>query len=232
MANNIKEFKKLFIKWLAFLIITPMIFASLAYAASAYLIKPIYKSSASLLILNINDNEKAANMDYTDIMSAQLLIKSYKEIVKSKMVLEEVKSKLHLTNLSIDYISNMVNVEIKGETQIMTISVKSTDPDLSKKVADEVSNVFISKVSQITNSSGSVTMTDQAETPSVPDSPNLNLNLTLSAFLGLFAAIGVVLVKEHFDNSIKTPEEIESMLNFKVLGIIPKVKTGRSGLNA
>jgi len=69
-----------------------------------------------------------------------------------------------------------------------------------------------------------ITVVDKAKVPRFPFKPNLTLNLMIAIALGLAAGIGLALLLEHLDDTIKLPEEIEKFLGLPVLGIIPAIK--------
>ncbi|HBA62169.1 MAG TPA: hypothetical protein DCZ92_15420 [Elusimicrobia bacterium] len=56
-----------------------------------------------------------------------------------------------------------------------------------------------------------------------PISPNVQLNMTMGATLGLFIAIVAVFLLENLDVSISTIEDIEAFMKLPVLGIIPNI---------
>lgn len=70
---------------------------------------------------------------------------------------------------------------------------------------------------------GYVQIIDYA-TPGVrPVSPKVHLNLILSIIIGLGLGVGIVFVKEYFDRSVKTPEQLEKR-GFTVLSAIPVIE--------
>lgn len=64
---------------------------------------------------------------------------------------------------------------------------------------------------------------DRAFTPRKPISPNLAMIFVVSIFLGVNFGGGLILVKDYFDTSLKSPEEIERSLGISVLATIPKI---------
>ena len=60
-----------------------------------------------------------------------------------------------------------------------------------------------------------------AEVPDVPSSPNVNLNIAISAFAGLFCGIVVAFLIEYLDTSVKTMADAEQLLGLPVLTVIP-----------
>ncbi len=61
--------------------------------------------------------------------------------------------------------------------------------------------------------------------PEVPVSPRKIRTLTLAAALGLFFGIGLALLLETLDTTIKTPEEVEKWLEIPNLALIPHIDT-------
>jgi succinoglycan biosynthesis transport protein ExoP len=60
-----------------------------------------------------------------------------------------------------------------------------------------------------------------AELPDAPSSPNVNLNIALSAFAGLFCGVVVAFLIEYLDTSVKTMADAEQLLGLPVLTVIP-----------
>ncbi|MDZ7957619.1 MAG: polysaccharide biosynthesis tyrosine autokinase [Aulosira sp. DedQUE10] len=54
-----------------------------------------------------------------------------------------------------------------------------------------------------------------------PVSPIIPLNLGLGGVLGIFLGLGIALMLEVMDNSLKTIEEVKRLLNYPLLGTIP-----------
>jgi polysaccharide biosynthesis transport protein len=66
-----------------------------------------------------------------------------------------------------------------------------------------------------------VSILDRAEIPRQPSKPNKRLNLILGAMLGLMGGLGLALLLEHLDNTLRTPEEVEHYLQLPNLVVVP-----------
>ena len=66
-----------------------------------------------------------------------------------------------------------------------------------------------------------VSILDRAEVPRQPSKPNKRLNLMLGALLGLMGGLGLALLLEHLDNTLRTPEEVERYLRLPNLVVVP-----------
>lgn len=68
----------------------------------------------------------------------------------------------------------------------------------------------------------SIEMYDNPLLPSAPYKPDVTLNLAVGAVAGLLLGVGLALLLEFMDTSVKTMEDVERALQVPVLGIIPK----------
>lgn len=68
-----------------------------------------------------------------------------------------------------------------------------------------------------------VRLVDAASEPKAPIRPRLSLNVAVGLALGLLFGVGLALLREQFDNSVKTPEDLEQILGVTFLGLLPEV---------
>ncbi len=74
---------------------------------------------------------------------------------------------------------------------------------------------------------GNISIIDKALAPDEPIKPKKMLNLAIGGILGLMLGVMLVFFLEYMDNTIKTTEDVESILNLPVLGVIPKDVPGK-----
>jgi capsular exopolysaccharide synthesis family protein len=67
-----------------------------------------------------------------------------------------------------------------------------------------------------------VRIVEKAETPRAPISPNRTRNYQLALLIGLAIGVGLTLLFENFDNTVRTPEDVKAM-SLPFLGMIPAV---------
>lgn len=70
-----------------------------------------------------------------------------------------------------------------------------------------------------------VLVVEKAETPKSPAKPRKALNLLLGLIVGAFGGIGAAFFVEYLDNTVKSPEEVETKLGVPVFGVITMNKT-------
>ena len=67
-----------------------------------------------------------------------------------------------------------------------------------------------------------VRVVDRARVPVSPSSPNKRRNLILALILGLGGGVGLALLFDFLDNSVKTSEDVERYAGLPTLGVVPK----------
>ncbi|EOU1488028.1 polysaccharide biosynthesis tyrosine autokinase [Clostridium perfringens] len=213
---EIKEYLQLIRKRMK--IIVAIVIASILIVSikTFFFTTPIYEAQTTIIINNLLG--KSSQLTKEDISYSQLLGETYKPIVKSRKVAEEIKKNL---NLEEDYhaISNSIDINsVSGP--VMNITVKNADPKVAREIANEVPVVFGEELEKISKVDG-VQVIDEALLPTQPISPNKFRNLALGGIIGVVIAIFVVLLLDYFDNKVKTPEELEDILDTSLLGVIP-----------
>lgn len=69
-----------------------------------------------------------------------------------------------------------------------------------------------------------ITLIAPAPLPASPISPNIPQNVLLAAAAGLVFAVGIVLLLEYLDDTLKSPEDIERILHLSTLGSIARIQ--------
>lgn len=69
--------------------------------------------------------------------------------------------------------------------------------------------------------SSNIRIVDPALIPSGPSRPNKTRNILLSAIVGFLGGIGLALLREYLDNTVKTPDDIETLAHLPSLAVVP-----------
>jgi capsular exopolysaccharide synthesis family protein len=72
-----------------------------------------------------------------------------------------------------------------------------------------------------------LTVVDPATPPAEAASPRVLLNTLIAAIIGLALALGLVYLLDYLDDSVKSPDDVESVLGLPTLGAITRMKVGR-----
>jgi succinoglycan biosynthesis transport protein ExoP len=71
--------------------------------------------------------------------------------------------------------------------------------------------------------SSDLRLVDEAEIPTVPVRPRLPVNLTLGFFSGIMLAVATGFLRESFNRSIRTPNDVETECLLPALAIVPRL---------
>lgn len=77
-----------------------------------------------------------------------------------------------------------------------------------------------------------ISIVDRATPPRGPSKPNLLINILISAIAGLGLGVLAALILEALDESVATPDDVESKLGLPVLGVVPLLDKGQSATDA
>lgn len=188
---------------------------------SIFVLSPVYEGKVTLIIGRAS-NTKNDEIGYDDILMYQTLVKTYGELAKSRLVIDETISKLDF-GLKYEEMEDKLKVNPKGDTQILEIAVEDQSPQRAAVMANTLSEVFIEKV-KIMMGSEDVKIMDAAQIPEKPVKPKILLNIAVAGFLGLMLSLGLVFLLEYLDNTLKNEDDIEKVLGIPVLAAIPRVQ--------
>jgi len=191
-------------KWW-WLLVAGTLAAGVASYAISKTLTPIYSSTATLLV---NQTQVPGTIAYNDILTSERLTRTYKELIGKSLVLEEVSERLDLP-YGADQLAAMISVSVVTDTQLLRLSVESSDPALASEIANTTASVFIEQnMENQLSRPGEVSIVEVATTPSSPIKPNVKLNTLAAAIIGLLLAGGVALLIEYLDDTVKSPEDL------------------------
>jgi capsular polysaccharide biosynthesis protein len=214
---ELREFFKIIYKKLWVVLLIPIVAAGISTILSFKIFEPVYESKSSMYILS----GKSDLIDQSYLVNEKL-VEDCAEIIRSKSVTRSVIEKLHLTNITSEELARKINIKSKNDTRVIEISVRSSDPENAKMLTQEVSNVFLKKVSHLLNAEN-IEVLDEAEVPDTPVKPRPVINIVIGTIIGLITAICLVILTDYMNNTINTLEDVETQSGLVVLGVIPSL---------
>jgi len=71
--------------------------------------------------------------------------------------------------------------------------------------------------------SSNIHIVERADVPRGPSGPRHGRNLALGLLMGLMLGVGLAFALDYFDNTLKTPDELEQHVALPSLGIVPRI---------
>ena len=193
---------------------------ALAFAYSAFIVKPEFTSTTRIYVVNRNQGDKPG-LTNQDLQAGSYLVKDYREIILSQDVLEKVTSDLKL-DLSPKALASKIKVTVPVDTRIVSISVNDRVPEEASRIANSLREVAAEKIISITRVSD-VTTLEEARPAIAPSSPNIRRNTIIGLLGGTFFMVIAVLIVELVDTRVKRPEDIEEVMQIALLGVVPNL---------
>lgn len=224
---NLKELFNYFWSKIGIIVIITLAFVLAGAVYSSFIQKPLYKSSTTLVLVGIsNSNEESSAITQNDVSINQKLLPTYRAIMKSRKVLNQVIANLNL-DTAYDELKEEITVTSDTDTELIRISISNKDAGQAKRIADEVAKVFSSEIASI-YSIKNISIIDAAERESTPYNINVLKETTISGIIGLCLALVLVFIIFYFDTSIKSTQEVEERLGLPLLGAVPLSRARKS----
>jgi len=216
---NLKHLRNVVLRNLNLFLIT--FFISIIGATFINTISPrVYESTTDIFV-----STPAAGLDISTLVAgstfSQQRVKSYAEIINSPMTLQPVIDKLKL-DISPAELTRMVRATAPLDTVIIKISVKNSDAQLASLLANAIARQFELTAAEleITDGAGLTQVKVSTVRESVPSlypiSPKPKINYLFGLAFAFLFSIGVGLIREIFDQTVKN----ESHITKSLLGVI------------
>lgn len=189
---------------------------------SYFVLTPSYKATATIIIGNSSKASEEYGYDYSDVLMFQQLAKTYVKIAESRIVAQNAARKLG-QDITPEEVQGKITVSTGTDTQVMEITASSILREDAQQTANAVAYAFVEEAVRIFPS-GSIQVMDRAILPLSPVSPRPMLNMAIAFFLGLMVSLGFIFLKEYLDNTVKTEDDIQRILDIPVIGIIPQYR--------
>mgnify|MGYP000938449844 FL=1 len=203
------------------IVLVALVFAIAAFGYSAFLAKKEYQSTSRIYVVSRQNQDNNA-LTNSDLQAGSYLVKDYREIILSQNVLTQAIEELKL-DLTPAELSKKISVSVPTDTRILSITAKDGNPKEAARIANGLRNVAAEKIISVTKVSD-VTTLDEAEVPQSPSSPNIRRNVLLGFIAGAGLMVVLMVVVEVLDDRVKRPEDIEELMGFTLLGIVPDIK--------
>lgn len=211
---NLGELLEVLKSHLHMIIISILICAILVGVFTIFFIQKKYSSTARIFPKpEVNEGV----VDYSQINSNNLMTNNYVALIQGNNIQSKVADELKIDTT---VVSSALSVTNESDTQIISISATTDDPQLSKNIVDTTVSVFTDEVKETLNINN-ITTVDEAKLQTTPVSPSLTKNLVIGGLVGAILSIGIIFIRFMLDNRIHTKEDIEKYLDIPNLGVIP-----------
>ena len=218
---DLREYLSIFKRYWWVIALITLGIVVLAALYTFFVITPLYESSTTIMVSNPVLSQNRA-LDVNELNLNRRLAETYGEIVRSRRVATQVITEMNLP-MTPEALNNKVQVTQVRETEFIQISVTDPDPTLAASIANNIAAAFQDNIVEIMNVDN-VSILDEAVESASPISPNKPLNVGIGGILGIMTGVFVIFLREYFDNTIHTKEDVARHLELPVIGSIPLIE--------
>lgn len=189
-----------------------------------FVMTPKYSATAEILVnRKLSSDMQAAQ--FQQVQADVQMISTYKDIITSPTVLKDVNRQV--SNYpgypgSMNALKDSLTITNSQNSQVFSVTAKSTDPGTAAAIANSTAKVFKKKVGKIM-SVNNVSIVSEAEINRKPVSPRKTLNTLAGIILGVLLGIAVAFIRELTDRTVTTESFLTDTLGLTSLGIVSEI---------
>src|SRR5664280_283763 len=194
-------------------------------AAIGYTVRatPLYQSSIKLFVSAQERTTDTTSTAYQGGLFSQQRAKSYADLLSGPRVAESV-----VADLKLSMTPGQLQAKIKAQ------ALPDTNRAQAQRLANAVGVQFAALVDQLERPPTGgpapikVEVVENARLPGAPVSPQPTRNVGLALVLGLLLGIGLAVLRETLDTTVKGTQDLQERVDAPVLGVIgfdPEAKT-------
>lgn len=216
-------------KYFLFIIVTTVVFFLSAAIYVWFIVTPEFISNADVMVQVEQDSGSSSDPNY-DLVNAFRLIDTVAELMEKDIILENAVGRLislGYSEISSQYLRDGLSVKSSSTSYFINISFVDEDTSLSSDSVDAIIDAIIEETDVIdafpvlTNKIRRTSFASEA----IYYSPNKILVSIVGVVLGVVFSTGIIFIKESLTTKFSSKEEIETVLDLQVLGVIPKMES-------
>jgi len=215
---DLLELFRAVLKYIKLIIALCVVFGLGGFLVTKFLITPTYTASTSIYLTP--QISESGSLDYNSQMANSKLVTNAVNLLTQNNIMSEVAKDVGMENA--ESVKKCITVTNEANTEIITITATTTDPKLSKNIANDTVNTF-TKTMQKNLNVRNIEVVDRAKLSYVPSGPNIKKNTLLATMVGFVLGCGYAVLRFLFDNRLRTKEEAEKYLGIPVFCEIPEL---------
>jgi capsular exopolysaccharide synthesis family protein len=197
----------------------------------SWTMSPVYSATVQLFVSTTGSSADSSQLNQGGSF-VQQRVKSYTDIVTSSPVTMAVIQSQQLPYTPEQLAAN-IQAESPLDTVLLEITVSDTSPERARDIANAIAVEFPRFVDRIETPAGATTspvkvsVTQEAALPGQPVAPRTTLNLALGLVIGLALGVGVAVLQNNLDHTVRDKSAAAEAAGAAVLGVIadePRLK--------
>lgn len=183
---------------------------------------PMYQASATFTVTTNTTTDQNNQSDYNyyyDSSTAEQLSLTFPYILSSQILNDAIEA-----DLGVEAINGSISASIIPNSNMITMTVISSDPDDAKEILESTIRVYPSVARFVIG----MTKFNMIENPSVSNvpynQPNYFNTVAKGALIGLAVGLVIIAIYAFFRKTVHKTQELEEVTNIKCLATVPYLK--------
>lgn len=224
MEIDVKQFFRIIRRSWIFIFIIISVFTAAVGIYTYIFQKSIYEASTKVMVNKTRTINGESEINISDMETNLKIISTYKDLLKTDWMMKGIMAQYPEFNLTSKELIEMIKVSDSG-SQVMTFSIRDQSYERAAKIVNAVTEQFHTKIPDLIEVKNItiLNVADLADQPE-PVSPNRLLNVIIALIFSTLMSIGVVMVREYYDDTIRSEEDIRSHLDLPILAVMSKMR--------
>lgn len=203
---------------------TTIVVTLAAIFVTFFVMTPKYSATTQILVnRKLSDDMQSAQ--FQQVQADVQMISTYKDIITSPTVLKDVNKEVSSYPGypgSMGALKGSLSISNSQNSQVFSVTAKSTDAGTAAAIANLTAKVFKKKVVKIM-SVNNVSIVSDAETNTKPVSPRKTLNILAGIIIGLVLGVALAFIRELTDRTVTTESFLTDDLGLTSLGTVAEI---------
>ncbi|WP_123041932.1 YveK family protein [Cohnella candidum] len=211
-------------RWILITVLIVIACSAAGYAAAAYT-QPMYQASSKIIVNQATLENGKLQVNPGDVAVNNMLINTYKELIKTPGILQKVVQANPGLNVTVDELLGSLKISSAAGSQIMTVAWEDPSYVKASKIVNAVTSTFRVEAPGIMMTDGAmIVIPSDPETPSSPRQTGLTFILLVSFVASSIVAVFIAFLLETLDSGLKDAGKVEDWLGIPVLANIPVIR--------
>jgi receptor protein-tyrosine kinase len=209
-------------RWITLLATT--LIAVLGAVLYTLITTPLYQATTRLFVSTTGG--KSVTDNYQGNRLSQERVLSYTELLMGETLAQRTIDKMDL-GISATVLKARVSATAKPDTVLIDVKVLDESPIRSRDIANALSDEFVVMVRELetprpgADPDARVIVEQRASIPASPSIPNPKKNIAGGLAGGLLLGVGLAVLRDRLDNTVKSQEVVEDITGTGAVGYIP-----------
>ena len=212
-------------------VVVTAVITTLGAVAYIVLQTPVYKATTRLFVSSVGG--ESVTEIYSGNRLSQERVLSYTQLIMGEALAQRTIDKLNF-DMDAATLKDNVTARSKPNTVLIDVAVEDVSPLRARDIANALSDEFVAMARELETANpgdppnARVVVEQRASVPKTPVAPRKARDSALGLLVGLMLGMGLAVLRDHLDNTVKNSTTLEEITGSGVVGTTPLDKDSRT----